>query len=394
MNYYFYKSGSGNCFLPYLSGYEYGKIPVPYQGKSLPGLYVGFDDIESPWALKRKPIHSRIDAGGDEKFLQLDSKVRDDDYIAHIFHQSNRTNIRLIAFDKRNLVIMKIPDESRSLVIWKRDDPEYKTFEFIFSSLPHIKARDEGYVKGGIAKAVKFLEVSIEHVFPRDSLYLSVDSLSVFQYLNRGTCRPIDRIGTTDKEGYEDLKALLGPIINAGETPYGAFMRLYLDRLRGDEDARFESILASCQSSAELVLATLNPILFETLAFYLCLDLGLVPEAANGKGLDVIDVRARSKPNRSMQTAVARLKTLGVELHTDLAKTMEENHSLSIKCKAYSGENAGGNDFLMFRRGKSKSRKTNELFSCDLINILGSESRFQNINQFIASQSQTMRHKL
>jgi hypothetical protein len=236
--------------------------------------------------------------------------------------------------------------------------------------------------------------VTVEKVIPRDTLYLSVDSLSVYRYLNQGTCRPINSIGITDRDGYKDLADLLGDLVDKDETPYGAFMRLYLDGLCGKLDSAFCNILNDRTKAARLILATLNPILFETLAFYLCLDLGLIPETANGKGLDVIDVRARGKTEKSMESAIARLKQLEVKLHADLENSMKTNHSISIQCKAYSGDNAQGNDFLMFRRGDSTSVNYNVLLSSKLLEILQSKTDFQYCNAFFDSQIQTIKTSL
>jgi hypothetical protein len=51
MNYYFYKSGAGNCCLPYLSGYKLGTKAKNLENVTVPGLYVGFNDIDSKYSI-------------------------------------------------------------------------------------------------------------------------------------------------------------------------------------------------------------------------------------------------------------------------------------------------------------------------------------------------------
>jgi len=387
MKYYFYKSGAGNCFLPYLEGYEGGDRQV--KGCTLPGLYVGFADVDDS---AETAICKRLSISNNE--------IRsgyDDDIIFDLLRSANEKSSIVFSFDRRNLVILRVKPRTSDLIIWRKTEAKYKSFSNIIEGDSQLAKRYDGYLqrpkRDNHASGVKFLPVEILKVIPRDKLYMSIDSLSVYQYLNQGTCRPVNQLGATDRDGFEDLGVLLA-MAKDSEQPFGAFVRLYFDALRGDIDARFEEILNDEKICRRLVLATLNPILFETLAFYLCLDLGLMPEAANGKGLDVIDVRGRVGQGKKVDSIFQNLETLGVSVHQDLISAVETNRALSIQCKAYSGNNKPGTDFLMFRRGTSKSADINTLFASDFLKLTRMDTTFPMTWQFIGSQVDALRRSL
>lgn len=387
MKYYFYKSGMGNCFLPYLENYEGGDRRV--KSCTLPGLYVGFADVDDS---AETAICQRLSSSNNE--------IRsgyDDDNIFDLLRSPNKTSSIVFSFDRRDLVILRVKPRTSDLIIWRKTEDKYKNFLEIIQGDSQLEKRYDGYLqrpkRDNHASGVKFLPVEILKVIPRDQLYMSIDSLSVYQYLNQGTCRPVNQLGATDRDGFEDLGVLL-TMDKDSEQPFGAFVRLYFDALWGDIDAGFEEMLNDEKICRRLVLATLNPILFETLAFYLCLDLGLIPEAANGKGLDVIDVRARFGQGREVNSIIQKLKTLSVNVHQDLTSAVEKNRALSIQCKAYAGSNATGKDFLMFRRGTNKSAGVNTLFANDFLNLANMNTTFPMTWQFIGSQVDALRRSL
>src|SRR5262249_45084308 len=151
--------------------------------------------------------------------------------------------------------------------------------------------------KDTVFKTLPAVEVA---AVPRRQLYASIDSLAVYQFLNRGTCRPIWRIeGPTEAEmppliAGQAQHSVRGRDKQGEETKYAAFVRLYLNSalggaLGGTQPSRFpllagQPTLASfwpsmtARNRQQLVLATANPILVETAALYFRLDLGLIAD--------------------------------------------------------------------------------------------------------------------
>ena len=140
------------------------------------------------------------------------------------------------------------------------------------------------------------------------------------------------------------------------ETPFGAFVRLYLNEVlhrRGAlppqaEGARLRVSVGDDESrrrlgrARQVVMATLNPILVETAALAFVQDLGLTPDIGVGKGKDVIDVRGRAASTdgsfslEAAERARDRLDQLAehVEYSDALRLKLMHRGTLDIQCKA------------------------------------------------------------
>jgi hypothetical protein len=168
----------------------------------------------------------------------------------------------------------------------------------------------------------------------------------------------------------------------AQETPFACFVRLYLNevlvkdckpwlkRRLASEDTLSTRVPEAKQH--DVVAASMNPILVETAAYYFCLDLGLVdghtcllPDVGVGKGLDVIDVRARvrSATTQTKQEIVRRLSSV---LHADVDATALRATSsallgpgvLELQCKAAKKGVEAGAGVVYFGEGGDGKRPT------------------------------------
>jgi hypothetical protein len=166
-----------------------------------------------------------------------------------------------------------------------------RTYERVF----HPRAADPVF---------KTLPAKILASVPRRELYASIDSLAVYQFLNRGTCRPIWRIkGPTEAAMPEEIARHRQESVRGtrdAETKFGTFVRLYFtaalrhtlsqNRLTVPPRLESQTTLASvfpklsAKDRQMLVLSTLNPILVETAALYFCLDLGVMPTLVQERG--------------------------------------------------------------------------------------------------------------
>jgi hypothetical protein len=89
VNYFFYKCGKANCWLP-----------LAIEGH---GLYVGFSDSLSPTAKDKHPIAIR------EPEATFQALTRhDDDNIAWLSHPHNRTWLLLITFSQSDLIFWEL----------------------------------------------------------------------------------------------------------------------------------------------------------------------------------------------------------------------------------------------------------------------------------------------
>jgi len=243
---------------------------------------------------------------------------------------------------------------------------------------------------------IRTLPVSLVARIPRHALYPSIDSLSVYQYLNRGTCRPFWRINGPTGADIDDaiirdqaVPAYAGTL--SEETAYAAFARSYLnDIIRVFARTGVEGHppgLHACRDEVDfeaLALNTMNPILVETAALLFCQDLGLCPDIGVGKGMDVLDVRARATSVdgvRCLKTASSAADLLHAVLKTgggspDEAVSHLRRHGvLDVQCKAAQrGQALPGILYFGFFNEKRK-RKPDTLFLPSLAGVL-SDPRF------------------
>jgi hypothetical protein len=190
---------------------------------------------------------------------------------------------------------------------------------------------------------VRFLPVEMVARIPRQELFTSVDSISVYRNLNSNTCTSLRTVTGTDprvevRTAPEEFGTLDWPLPDSAgspshlrrleartnglslpdEKPFGQFLRLYLNSMvvRRWTNAQ-PPVLArlDARMSDALLPAVLNPILVETAALALVRDVGLTPDIGVGKGMDVVDVRAR---------AVGRNGTVDPQVAAFAADTLSE----------------------------------------------------------------------
>ena len=293
LNYFFYKCGEANCWLP-----------LAREGH---GLYVGFGDNLSPTPEHEYPIAVREP----EAAFRILTR-EDDDNIAWLSHVDNRQWLLLITFSPNDLIFWEVSDK---LQVHRPRSEVFRRAQTMWEQFPGKKKKkyQRSFQQGAVDPLFKTLPATKLAAVPRRMLYASIDSLAVYQFLNRGTCRPIWRIGGTKEAAIPEQIAKYGQpsVRNKGdaETEFATFVRLYLNsvlrhalngtlppvRLRLKSQTTLASAFpdrsASHQEILALVLSTLNPILVETAALYFCLDLGLIADIGRGKGIDVIDIR-------------------------------------------------------------------------------------------------------
>jgi hypothetical protein len=343
VNYFFYKCGEANCWLP-----------LALEGH---GLYVGFADSG---IATREP---------EATFQALTGQ--DDDNIAWLMHPGNRPWFLLLTFSESELIFWEVSDKLqvhrpgsevfvRADTLWRKFPAKTrKTYERIFGT-------------DATERVFKTLPAAKVAAVPRRDLYASIDSLAVYQFLNRGTCRPIWRIEGPTEAAMPPLIAkqfqasVRGRNKQGEETKYAAFVRLYLNstlhralgqavpprlpHLAGQPTLASFWPSMTAQDRQLLVLATANPILVETAALYFCLDLGLIADIGSGKGIDVIDVRARAESQQAANRAeelLRHLQAYEIVISEAVRNRLRTEWVLEIQCKA-ADRNLARQDIIYF----------------------------------------------
>lgn len=203
------------------------------------------------------------------------------------------------------------------------------------------------------------IPVELDFEIPRSRLIAPIDSLAVYQALNRGTFRPFFRIGGKRKVPHLDRLSIatLPPLGGRHETELGQFVRLYFEgyarSLSKSLDVKDRPL--SCLSSSQIedvIISILNPAQLETVASLFVLDVGLAPDVGLGKAVDTIDVRGTCRHRvvdreDIIHRVAEHLKLNGVVASTELIKNFKSNYSLSIQCKAYEHAKIGAGILLL-----------------------------------------------
>ena len=385
LNYFVFKVGRGNMWLQHW--------------RKLGGLYVGFDDIDSDkWSIRVR--------GPDSEFTVAPGRgSRGDDNIAWLAHAENAKNALILVFGTEMLHVFRVRHDlggrqDRCVVVHTAGSAEFETARSLYAR--HRKTAGKRHVDydgifGPDAKEPVFKVLPVEDVacVRRSSLYTSVDSLSVYQGLNRGTCQRLWRAngplsGSFPAEVSKPLPngALQERVVGFGttnyaqETPFASFVRLYLNEVLGKDCqpwlkrrlASEDTLNARIPEAKRLdvVAASMNPSLVETAAYYFCLDLGLIdgqthllPDVGVGKGLDVIDVRARVR-NATTEAKQEIVRRLCSVLHADVnAKALQATSLallgpgvLELQCKAAKKGFEAGEGVVYFGEGGDGKRPT------------------------------------
>lgn len=338
LNYFVYKNGTGNFWSDLAKKHGF--------------LYVGFDDN---WPEEAgETLAPTLENGGETPHSW---KVADLNHIRFVSRDANHAEFMLLTFEKTELCFWRVtgpvkpaPDELHKAAGAIHDGASLYREYFV----PSKDETDPEGVRVLPLPPFRLLPVKLVASVPRDGIYTSVDSLASYQYLIRGTCRPLWRAsGPTAAEVPGDIEAQAQAQVPRcqrvrKEEPFSAFVRLYLNevlhrqaKLPGQaEGARLGNHATDLISARRIVLATLNPILVETAALAFVQDLGLTPDIGVGKSKDVVDVRARAADSggefdvRLARCAFIKLEGLGLKLSAAFRSKLLTTGTLDIQCKA------------------------------------------------------------
>lgn len=387
MNYYVYKNGDGQFF----------RTLGAREGGTTGYFYVGFD--------KEWPTDAAQTLAPTRRYEK--SHRCDLDHIRFVAHDQNYESIMLLTFEETELRFWKV---AGPVVVAPRDvwedagklRPRPPDYEKYFSP----DNRDE---RLPLSQPFRVLPVRLVAVVPRESLYTSVDSLASYQYLIRGTCRPLWRAkGPTAAVYPRDVMDCVQSAIPGyegtngnGEEPFAAFVRLYLNEIlyrRGIATAqdlpRLGRLVERPELAHRVVQATLNPILVETAALAFIQDLGLTPDIGVGKAKDVIDVRARAcdAEGRFDRTVAEKawtcLRDLDVRADDALRERLLERGVLDIQCKA-ADRSANAAGVLYFGFEGAETRVHNALLLNHLDRLLD-RAEWPNLRRFLKMQERIL----
>lgn len=334
--YFFLKSGAGNRLLEF--AFE------------LRGFWIGYHGQSNN--LRNKGLANfYMNENGRVLLPKLENWVSPDYHLLCMASsQIWRNNVRICTYGAHQITIWQLTDALRPIA--------QKEANFIRRKLAKRNI-PQGLDASHFLPAIPICEI------PRSKLVAPIDSLSVFQYLNRGTFRPMFNLRS--KVEIVELKKLgpkLKPIeiaynqkenktVNTKtltESDYGKFVRLYLENMilkkcKDDTRPSTTSALANItipRQRTKVIASILNPAQIETLAYLLVEDLGITADVALGKGLDVIDVKGtwRHHPQRDKigKTILKELNGLGASISSELQSVIEKDFVLPIQCKARSDE--------------------------------------------------------
>ena len=389
LNYFVYKNGLGNFWSPL--GTLHGDRGY---------LYVGFD---GEWAKAEGGLLPPTERNGGEHPhpWQMD----DLNHIRFVSHEANWGSVMLLTFEKT------------TLRFWQVTGPVIEAPPAVREAADRVNNGGSTYgsyfkppAEGEAPPCFRVLPVKLVAEVPRDAVYTSVDSLASYQYLIRGTCRPLWRATgpTAAAHPPEVLERQQARIPRCerigGEEPFAAFVRLYLNELLhryGPPAAavkpRLGDFASDATSARRVVMATLNPILVETAALAFVQDLGLTPDIGVGKGKDVIDVRARAAAtDGSFSPDIARdawtaLHGLGLTMpagdHT-LRDRLLQRGVLDIQCKA-ADRRADADGVLYFGFKAPGSDGLTAILLNDLDALLGTGA-WPHLRRFLSMQARIL----
>lgn len=228
------------------------------------------------------------------------------------------------------------------------------------------KWTDEELINGYNDSA--FLPVKLIDKKERNKILPAVDSLSVNQYFNQGTFRPLYALGKDNKN--------LDKRLNDGGIIIGNLQRLDIsieDSKKGYYSAKLTNNECKENSYAAIIRMLLDNYLFkekpsidiksvfsfmlspsqlEAAAALLVMDLGYMPDHYRAGSLDYVDVRGRK-----------RVKYFGLDSSKELRQYLEvpEKDEIELQCKNYESSNTVQNNLIWFspslKPGKEKRQE-------------------------------------
>jgi hypothetical protein len=355
--YFFAKVGFSNCLL------NYSIREAEHSNERKTFLWFGYrryNNNETPslqgntFSLNKEPALS----------------YRDLYYLTQASSSAFRETSWIITFNNDRMQVWRIMDGLRKI---KDDELQ------LLLATPEIDGIEKSFKKGlgkdylGLPTELnaKVLDVILEKQYVRDLLPACIDSLSVNQYLNRGTFRYVYRTneGLIPPEilpGFFKLE-LLPQLIEQNieepqtETRFACFTRKYFDWLLSTSNESFHTTYNLKQAEINILASSImSPSQLEHAAAMFLKALGLTLDVGIGKGLDEIDVRASirhkqlhsspEKYNLLKKKILNRLKKVMGSIDPLVVKFFEETGTLSIQCKNYDySDNKDHSHLIVFK---------------------------------------------
>ena len=375
-HYFRMKVGKGNCLFHYaLSQYQQDTLIDPAgtvkyleleeQAKISDNFYffLGFDrDSQNLIAYNAKSNHFEFSESNPPAnicyYNPSRKKYHPDDlfWLALSGTEDYREKINILVFGQKYLFLFKatgkispLPDSRKSSII----SHEHIAKDIAQAlSLDYKKNQFDEY-RSQLGRSA-FLPVKLIGKVQRKSLPPAIDSLSVFQWLNQGTFRPLCSCGKSRESAistyYETLgqsKLVKVPAMviektpseasytaqlnfDAGhETTYSAIVRLVLNAIFFQKDLPIPA--------KDLLPLLISPSQLEAAAAILLLDLGYMPDSVNGGGLDFVDVRGRSR-GRPTTSQILLRDAMGLDDREFFQDTLQ------FQCKDYEYHQNAFND--------------------------------------------------
>lgn len=206
---------------------------------------------------------------------------------------------------------------------------------------------DENRLLEGYKKST-FLPVTLEAKIERKFLPPFIDSLSVNQYFNQGTFRPLSALSPKLEEYISEIK--LGEKLNRliiekkkntnnnyynakisekpeSETTYSKVVRKILDH-----KFEFDRLDDKCKNEIKNIAYFLfSPAQLEAASAFFLMDIGYLPDGYRGGSLDNVDIRGRKRLSNFYDMDSAK----------DLRSKLEINDKkdvIELQCKNYIGD--------------------------------------------------------
>ncbi|TGM31758.1 hypothetical protein [Leptospira levettii] len=322
MIYFFAKVDNGNRLLEF--------------AEELGGFYIGFFDDE-------KHVSNEIlDFSLDTDF-EIKLNNPDWQYLNLFSEERWRDKIRVITYDSHELKFWQVTGKVT----------KFNTVHSL-ESLPKklIKAKQKNLKDFYLWN---FLPVKLITAINRSLLPSSIDSLSVYQYLNRGTFRPMIRLADY-KNKFEYPKIieddLFKFIVKTSkkaeetiiETKYSRILRFYFDAIFSKKEEYSTELRKTfsnlSNSEKNLILGVLfNPAQVETMAMLLIQDIGFTADIGIGKGLDFVDIKGslRHRSEADIRGCLAKLSENNfIKINKSTFDKIIKEKTINIQCKAES----------------------------------------------------------
>jgi hypothetical protein len=322
MIYFFAKVDNGNRLLEF--------------AEDLGGFYIGFFDDE-------KNISNKIlDFSLDTDF-EIKLNYPDWEYLNLFSEERWRDKIRIITYDSNELKFWEIMGKVTRF-------NKVHSLESLPKKLIKLKQKNLQDFQLWNFLPVKFLTSLNRSLLPS-----SIDSLSVYQYLNRGTFRPLIRLAEY-KNKFEFPKLIEDDLYNFTvktskkveetiiETKYSRILRFYFDAIFSHKEkypTELRNTFSNLTSSEKnLILGVLfNPAQVETMAMLLIQDIGFTADIGIGKGLDFVDIKGslRHRQETDIKECLAKLSENDlIKFNKSTFDKIIKEKTLNIQCKAES----------------------------------------------------------